>query len=326
MLVLAAALALLVADPGQTAVPPPVASQTAAQSTAQTTAQTDPSGPTSLEDVVVTGRPLMEMINQFVEQVSAPARNRGLARWRGGVCVSVVNLRPTTARYMVDRISARAMELGLRPGEPGCQPNVVVIATVDANALTREFVASRPRMFRVGGAGMDRGGAAFARFQTNDQPVRWWNVSMPAQRDTGQRATRIPGDGDGGGVMGYAPNIHVFAASRLHTEIVDDMVRSFVIIDMDRVGAVNFQQLADYVAMVSLTQVDPTADTSRYASILNVFDDPEGAAGLTDWDRAYLEGLYGAERSLSDHDSYLREVAGSIGRAHDRIQSGPATD
>lgn len=312
MIALAAALALLAAAPIQTAPAPGPAPQTAGQD--------DPANATRLSDVLVTGRPLTQMINEFVEQVSAPNHRRGLARWREAVCVSVVNLRPESAHYMVDRISARAQELGLRPGEPGCQPNIVVVATVNANDLTREFVATRPRLFRVGGSGMDRGGTAFADFLTNDRPVRWWSISVPAQRDTGQIATRLPGDmdGDGTSVMNYAPQVHVFSASRLRTEIVDDMLRSFVIIDMDKVGEVNFQQLADYVAMVSLAQVDPAADTSGYATILNVFDDPQSAPELTDWDKAYLEGLYDAERTLSDHASYLRQVASSIERAHAR--------
>ena len=279
--------------------------------------------PVRLEDIEVSGRPLDEMIDAFVGTVSAPVRNRGLARWRQNLCVGVVNLRTETAQVVADRISADALALGLTPGLPGCRPNIIVIATVNANDFTRTYVAQRPRLFRMGGAGMDRGDAALRDFQDTDRPVRWWAVSIPADRDTGARATRMPGqfDDNGGGVAAYAPTIKVPFASRLRTQVVDDMVRVFVVVDVDRLGAVTSQQLGDYIAMVALAQIDPRADTGGYATILNVFADPGVAEGLTNWDKAYLEGLYGAERSLRNHASYLDEVAGEIGRAHRRLRA-----
>ena len=82
------------------------------------------------------------------------------------------------------------------------------------------------------------------------------------------------------------------------------------------------QQLADYVAMVTLAQNDPDADTGRYASILNVFDDPETATGLTDWDQAYLRGLYDAERSRKNLRAGRTEIADSIHRAHGELRAG----
>ena len=42
---------------------------------------------------------------------------------------------------------------------------------------------------------------------------------------------------------------------------------------------VSAEQLADYVAMVTLAQIDPDADTRGYASILNLFQTPDAAPG-----------------------------------------------
>jgi hypothetical protein len=274
-----------------------------------------------LGEVVSEGRRLEDMTRAFVREVAAPSNNRGLARWRDGVCVGVANLQNELSQYIVDRVSTIAADVGLRPGYPGCTPSIVIVAVADANTFTPAFVERRQRLFRVGGAGMDRGMAALERFKTNDQPVRWWIVSAPIDADTGQLATRLPGlassvptpDTPSGDIVtNYAPVIATRQASRLSTQIVDDTKRAFVVIDMDRIGEVSAQQLADYVAFVALAQIDPEADTSGFATILNVFDDPTQSDGLTQWDRAYLQGLYSAVRTRRNLDANASEIIASI--------------
>jgi hypothetical protein len=279
------------------------------------------SGPVALEDVVVEGRRLEDLSHDFVSRVAVPARGRGLARWEDRICVGVANLENEAAQYIVDRVSTVAQDLGLEPGAPGCEPRILVIATTDANSFTREFVASRPRLFRVGGSGMDRGLNTLRQFESTDRPVRWWNVSVPINSDTGEIAVRLPGDfkGDGTGdesVFDYIPMIEVRSVSRLNSQIVDKSLRSFVIVDVDRLGDVSLEQLADYIAFISLAQIDPDADTSGYVSVLNVFDDPDQAAGLTNWDRAYLLGLYNTIRMRANRNTQRTEIVDSILRAH----------
>ncbi|HST90949.1 MAG TPA: hypothetical protein VLJ13_01985, partial [Brevundimonas sp.] len=248
-------------------------------------------------------------------------------------CVGAANLRPETAQYIVDRVSTVAQDVGLRSGGPGCAPNLLIVASSDAEAVARGLVAARPVAFRMGGGGMDRGRNALDDFQKTDRPIRWWQVSMPVDAESGVRATRIPGDCDPttcndavGSVLGYAPNVAVFAASRIRTQIVDDIFRTVVVIDVDDVSSLSALQIADYIAMVSLAQIDPDADTSAYASILNVFQDGSDVPTLTGWDRAYLEGLYKAERNLVSRAAGRNEVEATILRAHARARNGRAED
>lgn len=285
--------------------------------------------PVSLEDITVTGRPLDQIISDFVSDVAEPNRGRGLARWEDGVCVGVAHLRPATAQYLVDRISTVAEDLGLRPGAPGCAPNILVVATDDGAALARSLVERRRRAFRMGGAGMDRGGNALQDFVETDRPVRWWQMALPVDSETGQRAVRFPGDCEGTGCLGgerlrgalaFAPKTNVFAASRLRTQVVDSLTRAVVIVDVDDVSDLSLVQLADYVAMVSLAQINPDADTRAYASILNVFADPQSAPGLTDWDQAYLNGLYDAQRNSRSRRANRQEIIDSIRDAHRELQ------
>lgn len=283
---------------------------------AQTPPVQDAAGPVvDLGDIVVDGRSVEQLTSQFVREVAAPARNRGLARWRDGVCVGVVNLKVETAQYIVDRVSTVAEDIGLKPGAPGCQPGILVIATPDATGFTTQFVAQRPRIFRVGGSGMDLGSSGLRKFTSVDRPVRWWNVSIPVDGDTGRRAIRLPGDTNSAGEP-TAPVINRGAASRLTTQIVDDSQRAFVIVDIDRIQNVSLEQLADYIAFVSLAQVDLDAETSAYATILNVFDDPGQTQSLTDWDKAYLQGLYNTNRTRQNFGAQRTEVVDSIVRAH----------
>ncbi|MGH7026710.1 hypothetical protein [Brevundimonas sp.] len=313
-LVLAAAIA---ASPTQ-AVSPTTPAPVAQTSTEES--------PVRLEDIIVSGRPLDSLISSFVGEVAAPNPHRGIARWENGLCIGAANLRPEAAQYLVDRVSTVASDLGLRPGAPGCAPNVMIIATTDAKGTAERLVQHNRRDLRMGGAGMDRGGTALQAFQTSDRPVRWWQVSIPVDSETGLPATRIPGEcnppcekaGD------YAPNIPIFAASRLSTQIVDKLFRTIIILDVDQVSRVTPDQLADYVSMVTFAQINPEADTGRYASILNLFEDPGSAPGLTQWDRAYLEGLYDAERTRQNRRAGRTEIAASIRRAHEDLRNEEA--
>lgn len=269
-----------------------------------------------LEDIEVTGLPLETLIRSFVKEVAAPNAYRGIARWERSICVGAANLRTDAAQHIVDRVSDLAQDLGLEPGAPGCKPNLLIVATDDAGGFASHLVVNHKHALRMGGSGMDRGGAALRRFEATDRPVRWWQVSVSVDSDTGNIATRLPGE--------RAPVIYVSSASRLRTQIVDNIVRTVVIVDVNKISDVDIDQLADYIAMISLAQINPEADTNGYASILNVFEDPTSSPRLTDWDRAYLNGLYNAERHHKGRASGRTEIASAIQRAHGRISAGAA--
>lgn len=300
-------------------------------------AQTAPASqdPVRLEDVVVDARRLEDTTEAYVDEVAAPARRRGLARWKDGMCVGVVNLERETAQYLADRVSDVARSLGLRAHEPDCHPSVLIVATSDGPAFTEQFVAMRPRLFRVGGAGMDRGGAELRDFVTEERPVRWWHVSLPVDSETGDPVVRMPGYISGSGAAGtledtaqqYAPQTRVQIPSRLNDQTEDVLKRVFIIVDVDQLNGASIEQLGDYVAMVAMAQVDPDADTGQFDTILNLFDGPGAApAGLTGWDRAYLEGLYdaGSETHRINQRAQVQAVASAIASAYRGGSAEPA--
>ncbi|WP_298094749.1 hypothetical protein [Brevundimonas sp.] len=253
-------------------------------------AQDPASGPVAeLGDVVVEGRRLRSVVQSFVGEVTAPATSdRGPARWNGPVCIGVVNLRAEVAQYIVDRASDVARELGLEAGEPGCAANVLIIAAADGQAVADGIVEERRRAFVPGGSGMTRTLSALEDFRTSDAPVRWWHVSAPVDSESGELATRLPGRD--------APQIAVSRASRIRTDIRDDLFKAIIVVDISKVDSISLPQLADYCTLIALAQVDPKAEVASFETILNVFIDPT-ITGLTSWDRDYLAALYGIEQN-----------------------------
>ena len=270
-------------------------------------AVTEVEAPEAIDEVIVRGRRLSEIeadlrihIDAFLDEVAAPMRDRGYARWNREVCVGVHNLEQTSAQYVVDRVSSLALEVGLEPGEPGCSPHVHIIFTTSAGELTARMVEDQPRLFQLGAGFADTnlGREALDAFVKSDRPVRWWHVSLPVDARTGNTAIELPGmprscNLSGGGMRCGAPTINVAGPSRIHSGIVDTLQYVIIVVDGTKLaGKTTWQQLADYLAVVSLAQIKPGTDPTAFDSILNLFSNPNAYSGLTDWDRSDIRALY----------------------------------
>jgi hypothetical protein len=293
--------------------------------------QDPPPAVSQLEDVEVIAEARADMARTFVSRIVAPARGRGLGRWTK-ICPGIANLDQAVAQPIVDRLATRAVDLGIEIEGPGCEANIIVVFTTDARALTRALVANEPRVFRHGGGGIDRGGAALRAFQDSERPVRWWSLSVPINSGTGQRAVRVPGDRVGGPtgrrfaqVLGCrapsadcvgvgAPIVQSTFASRLNSQIVDQLYKAIIIVDIDAVSGLSTDQLGDYLAMVTLAQIDPEADTGAFDTVLNLFDNPQGVPGLSEWDQSYLSALYSSPSRRRSAGAQANAVAAIMRR------------
>ncbi len=291
-LMAAVALAALPAA-GQDAAPPVDAPGDVAADVAA------PAESEAAEDVVTVigrrgeGTTLREFATEFViELADPPTSNNGYATWGRRICVGVQDAPLESAQYVADRISQIAAELGVRPGEPGCDPNLVIFFASDAKALATALVDERPLVFRPygGEGGTNQGLQSLSEFASSEAPVRWWQVTMVV--DTmGKPAIEAP-DGLNG------PPVVAGANSLITNSVQDQLWTATVIVDVPQVSGLSWRQLADYLAIVSLAQIDPKGDSSGYDSILNIFESPNSASELTDWDWSYLRGLYKLNRRL----------------------------
>lgn len=263
----------------------------------QTAPAAAPQDGDQVADIVVTGqRDVAAAVQSFIAEVAAPPRRQGLATWDRGLCVGTMNFRREHAEYLIDRIARIGVEIGLEPGAPGCRADVLIIGTTDATAVASELVANNHLAFRPTLGGSDLGSAALHDFASVDRPVRWWLVSLPVSVDTGQVATQIAG--------GDPPSVNQRVASRsFSSPIRQELRRGIVIVDLDSLGEVNFAQLADYIAMTTLAQLDMNADASSFPTVLNIFHPGSAPTGLTQWDLDYLQALYAApdDRRIPRH-------------------------
>ncbi len=249
-----------------------------------------------IEEIVVRGQRMSEIefdlqryIIDFLGEVVALPPGGGYARWHDSLCVGVHNLEPTAAQYIIDRIAMLASDVGLEPGEPGCTPQVMIIFGTDVRELAAELVESQPGLFRPYGPAccMQLGLDALDDFVNSDRPVRWWHLSMPVDTRHGQRAIQLPTD-----PAGQYPIINVAGPSRLHSGIEDRLERVIIIADGTKLAGTTWEEIGDYLAVVSLAQIDPGTDPGAFDSILNLFSNPAAYSGLTDWDRSYIQALY----------------------------------
>ena len=256
--------------------------------------------PTRIDDIVVSARRDADQIRSFLDDVALPERNLNTARFFRKVCVGVINLRQDAAQLIADRVSLVAEEIGLEAGEPGCSPNILVIASNDGAGLARGLVQRSRRAFNPGGSGMVRNRSALEAFQTGDSAIRWWHVAVPVDARTGQSLVQLPGE-DAPLVTG--------AVSRLRSELRHDIARVIVIVDISKLDGLHFGQVADYVSMVSLSQVDAGGIFEGYDSILSLLADNRQVQSLTEWDEAYLKALYSAELNQVSKSHQRGEIA-----------------
>ena len=272
---------------------------------------------TAVPDVVVEGqrmsrRQVEAAATEFVDQVAAPPHGAQIARWNTPMCVGVSNMRAPYGQLIVDRISGRAADLGLETGEPGCTPNVVIVATQDGRATANHLVEEAMLSFRPTDGASKPSREALRAFRTSDAPVRWWNVALPVMADTGDAAFRPRGGMGTGNGPPDAPFVNVHAGSRLSSDVRYDMTYVIVVVDLSRTGSVSMSALADYVSMVVLAQIDPNAELPGFDSILNVFADSAQSQDLSSWDRSYLTSLYTGQANRFTARQRQSEVVGGL--------------
>ncbi len=212
-------------------------------------------------------------------------------------------MQPRFAQFVIDRIARTALDVGVDVGGAGCRPNVVIVATDDGAATADRLVRGAGFGFRPTISGSNLGQAALQQFRTSDAPVRWWHVTLPVMADTGQLANALRGDAP--------PTVVIRRGSRLVSDVRYDLALAIVVIDMSKTGEVPMGLLADYSAMVVLSQIDPSADTRQQATILNLFNEA-GVDGFSDWDRDYLSALYSADTDRAKASQQRRSIVSAL--------------
>jgi hypothetical protein len=284
-------------------------------------AQAADQAPANDDRVVVTGKQAEEAIRDFVGRVAVASRAENqLARWNRRVCPGMVGLRPSYTQLVLDQIARRAVDVGLGVGDPGCAANIIIIVSMDPDAIARGLLDNYKRRlgyYQETGV-RTRGRSAMKAFVESPAPVRWWHVNNTLTAD-GKKPSQ-PVNPASFNKLDQVPIVSLGSSgtSLAARTTRQDFALALVVVDGRRLQGVSLTALADYLAMASLAQVDPGADTSSYRSVLNLFnqssDGRPAPAAMTDWDIAYLRGVYDMTREASSASSQQREIARTMSK------------
>lgn len=252
-----------------------------------------------IEDVEVTAEreALRNAIASFVSKVTR-VDGENVARWRDPICPSVSGASPEQGEFIRSRIREIAASAGARVNrDPKCRSNLLIALSSEPDELVASLRAGNPRMFRH--QGREKPGQA-------KHPVRtWWSALL--------------NNADGTPPIQYSSSSPQYRLkdSRIASSVAEDISSVVVIVDINATGTATFGQLADYVAMMSLAQLDVEAGLEASSTILRLFANSGSERppkGLTDWDQAFLSALYGPSGPLLDQRgqivrSMVRELA-----------------
>ena len=270
--------------------------------------------PQAPEDVTVTGTRSREVLRGFVQSFAAPSRITGkLARWESGICPLTMGLRPQAIAF----INRRLKEIAVRVGAPvddraDCKPNIEIVFTTTPQELMDWVREKHPDFVGY----HDNSGQA-ERLASVTHPIQAWYTT--ATRDFKGQVQVDAKNVAGGGVQvgnAYLPDAKAYAVSgsRLGDGLSSGFHHVIIAIDPGKMAHYEMGTLADYIAMLALTQLTSLDACQQLPSIVNMLAEgcAQKSAALTENDIAYLRGLYRMRGDLSasiqkDQVSYQME-------------------
>ncbi len=248
---------------------------------------------TPLETVEVTAsrEKVRHEIQTFVHKVTR-LEGEFVGRWGVPICPMVVGVSDAQAQFIQHRLLEVQGMVRKREAttKPNCRPNLFVIITDEADQVVTDWKERDPGMFRwKTREGVSRSGGI--------GPVRTWHNAIVEPADgrpsTGSRLTKgVPGG------TSICP-----LSGRIVAPCWEHITTAVVLVDATKAGNVALAQLADFITVVSLSQIDLSAELGGIDSILRLFAQPPPdvpPTGLTEWDYAFLNGLYRASYSPKD--------------------------
>jgi hypothetical protein len=187
-----------------------------------------------------------------------------------------------------------------------CRPNLFIIIADDVDQVLTDWKERDPGMFRW----KSREGVARS---AGTGPVRTWHnaVLVPDGGAAGQTSALNQASATSP-IDISAPSCP--ASGRIAAGCWEHINAVVVLVDARTSGKVTLAQLADYISVVSLSQIDLSADLGSIDSILRLFAEPRPEippTGLTDWDYAFLKGLYRVSYSPANQQ---RDIAARMVR------------
>jgi len=285
------------------------------------------------ENVTVTGQAPQtrdEIMRGFIHSYAAPSMLTGkLARWTTPICPLVIGLPPEQKSAVIARINKDAMSVGA-PALEGktCKPNITIAFAPDPQGLmtkiTHHWSVARSTLGDIDGPMHAR------KVSQISAPIQAWYTTTTKGRGDLPGSWEVPWP-DVTGLCGPSTPCFVGQASRLNDGIQSVFSNVFVVVDMGKIDGRNTGTIADYVAMLALSQTDAFATCRNMPSITNLLipdcDASLKTAALSDADLAFLRGVYktlGGDNLNLEMGDIFREMDKSLANK-DLKAATPAT-
>lgn len=219
-----------------------------------------------------------------LEELTAPLSViDAIPRFYQPLCVTVAGIAPDEAKFVADRITRISIDAGLGAPMPNCRTNALVMVVHNPEKAYEWILDKRLDLF-----GVLPFRDVHARRIRDDvrsrKPVVWWNVLDNASSEGGTINE-----------LGLVVSQTV-AATRTVNALYRPKALAVVMYDADRLRSATLGQVADHAALYILGTPRRGIEFGNVdlPSMLSLFEDgPEVApATLTDFDTAYLKGLY----------------------------------
>lgn len=282
----------------------PLSAQIGVRASSQTSASSD-------NDVIVVQGQKKQIAKALRDLIRPSGGAEQLARFEDDICPLVAGMpRDWTAvltRMIRDNVVAVGGKVATpKPGKK-CTVNAVVIFIDQPHELVAALAEAEPDFFSMTPREMKY-------FTEAKRPVTSWHVTDMRGRD-GQELGSV---GAIGGLPADAKVVRNAAASRLYSNIREDMLTGFVVIDRQATVGKSLRQLADLATMHLLLDVKQDAGAKDSGSILSLFEprpaDAPGPRSMSRFDRGALAGFY-TQRENNRTESQQREnIADAIRR------------
>jgi hypothetical protein len=229
---------------------------------------------------------LEKRVRQFLSSAIVFHQDWAFARWRQPVCPIVVGFLKEQGESLVGRVTEIARQAGVPLAPAQCTANFAVIATQDPYLLINLWRRRNPRLFDN-----RYGEAQYRRFLDVSRPVRVWYNAVFVSRD-GEPFWADTVNEDGSAKRIYTRPGHL--GGLLHYPDVRVINTAIIIVDMSMLHDNTVGQLADYIAVVGLAEINLDKDLGNAPTILHLFSasGQSSDAGLSVWAQAFLKSLY----------------------------------
>jgi hypothetical protein len=252
------------------------------------------------EAIVVQGK--KKEVAQALRQLIQPSGNDQLARFEDKVCPMVIGMPRDWTQRMTRMIRDNVVAVGGTLEPEGCKPNALAIFIDQPKELVKALHDDAPFFFNMTPRQYDN-------FEQLPGPVWSWHVTDTRTRDGTQMAQASIGTNDFGVVRNAG-------ASRLYSNVREDMLVGFVVIDRQKTIGTTLRQLADLATMHLLLDVRQDAGSKDLNSILSLFAArPEGMATparFSTFDKGALRGFYTQRENNREARQQRENIASAV--------------